>query len=338
MTRPPRRLYQNAFIFAILFGLAAVAPSPAQEPSLRRVSAAGSIGSATQMALWFAKEGRFFEKHGLAADIVNIQTSPLTLSALLAGEIQFSQIGGPAPVFANLSGADLAIVATIVRNFVFFLITRPEIARVQDLKGRSLGVSRFGALSDFAARFALQKNGLQPDRDVTVVQTGGQAETVAALNSGKIHGAALTAPSNILARKMGFKELLDISKLEADTHVNGVVVTRKYLSANEDTVRRFLKAYTESVAAAKRDKPFALKAMAKFLRTDDQELLDESYEWIIKRNFVAAPYPAAQGLGTFLESVKKTNPKAAAAKPEDFVDSRPVKELDDSGFFASLAR
>jgi ABC-type nitrate/sulfonate/bicarbonate transport system substrate-binding protein len=321
-----------------LLGCLATAPLFAQESALRRVSAAGSIGSATQMALWFAKEGRLYEKYGLAADVVNIQTSPLTLAALLAGEIQVAQIGGPAPIFAKLSGADLVIVATIVRNFVFTLVSRSEVNNVRELRGRALGVSRFGALSDFAARYALQKNGLQPDRDVSVVQTGGQAETVSALGSGRINAAALTAPSNILARKMGFKELLDISKLEADTHVNGLVVTRKYLSANEDTMRRFLKAYMEGVALAKKDKAFALKAMERYLRTDDQESLNESYEWIIKQNFVVAPYPAVAGMGLFLDSAKKTNPKAAAAKPEDFVDGRLVRELDDSGFFKSLLR
>jgi ABC-type nitrate/sulfonate/bicarbonate transport system substrate-binding protein len=318
--------------------LLVVMPLSAQEQSFRKVSAAGSIGSATQMALWFAKEGRFFEKYGLAGEVVNIQTSPLTLSALLAGEIEVAQIGGPAPIFAKLSGADLVIIATIVRNFVFSLVSRSEVNNVRELKGRSLGVSRFGALSDFAARFALQKNGLQPERDVSVVQTGGQAETVAALGSGRVNAAALTAPSNILARKMGFKELLDISKLEADTHVNGLVVTRKYLSGNEETVRRFLKAYMDSVALAKKDKSFAIKAMARYLRTDDQESLNESYEWIIKQNFVVAPYPAVEGIGTFLDSAKKSNPRAAAARPEDFVDGRLVKELDDAGFFRSLLR
>jgi ABC-type nitrate/sulfonate/bicarbonate transport system substrate-binding protein len=337
MTPPPPSRKGEVLVAVMLLGFLAAAPLLAQEP-LRRVSAAGSIGSATQMALWFAKEGRFFEKYGLAADVVNIQTSPLTLSALLAGEIQVAQIGGPAPIFAKLSGADLVIVATIVRNFVFSLVSRSEINNVRELKGRALGVSRFGALSDFAARFALQKNGLQPDRDISVVQTGGQAETVAALGSGRINAAALTAPSNILARKAGFKELLDISKLEADTHVNGLVVTRKYLSGNEETVRRFLKAYMESVALAKKDKSFAIKAMARYLRTDDQESLNESYEWIIKQNFVVAPYPAVAGIGAFLDSAKKTNPKAAAAKPEDFVDGRLVKELDDSGFSKSLLR
>jgi NitT/TauT family transport system substrate-binding protein len=148
----------------------------------------------------------------------------------------------------------------------------PGINRMEDLKGKVFGVTRFGTLSDLASRIALRAHGVEPDRDVTMVQTGGPAEGLSAMAAGKVTAASLTPPGTLQARKLKFKLLFDMTKLDAEYHINGALTTRKFLRSNEDTVRRFLRAYIES-GSAQKDKNFAFKVMGKYFQTEDREIL-----------------------------------------------------------------
>ena len=322
-------------LFFVLAGSVALAASlaswsPAQDRKLEKIRVGGGSTSATQMSMWLAREGGFYEKHGLNVEAISIPGSSLALQAMLAGELPIIQLGGAASIQANLAGADTVIFATIVKKFLFWIYSRPEIRRIEDLKGKVFGTTRFGTLSDLASRFALQLHGIDPERDITMVQT------VAAIATGKIHAAALSPPATLQAKKAKLREILDMSKLDAEYHINGVVTTRKFLRSNEDSVRRFLRAYIEGAARGQRDRNFAVKAMGKIFRTDDRELLDESYDLIIKNNFVVPPYPSLPGVASLLKGLEGSNPKAKGSKPEDHADSRIVRELEQSGFIKSL--
>ena len=307
----------------------------AQEKKLERLRVGGGSASATQMSLWLAKEGNYYEKHGLNVEVISIPGSSLAIQAMLSGELPIIQAGGAGPIQANLSGTDTVVIATIAKKFNWWIFSQPTISRMEDLKGKVFGTTRFGTQSDLASRIALRRHGLDPERDITMIQTGGPAETVTAMMTGKVHAAAITPPATLQAKKVKLKELFDLSKLDIEYHVNGVVTSRKYIKSNEDTVRRFLRAYIEGAVRGQRDKAFAMKTMGKYFRTDDQELLDESYEMIIKTGFTVPPYPA--GIASLLQDLEKQFPKAKGAKPEDFADSRFVRELDQSGFIKSLA-
>jgi len=320
---------------ALLFVAASLSSTPAQEKKLDKIRVGGGSASATQMSMWLAKEGGFYEKHGLAVEAISIPGSSLALQAMLAGEVPIIQLGGAASIQANFSGADTVIIATIVRKFLFSIFARPGIERMEDLRGKVFGATRFGTLSDLASRFALRAHGIDPDRDITMVQTGGPAETVTAMAAGKVHAAAISPPATLQARRLKLKELLDLSKLDAEYHVNGVVTSRRYLKSHEDVVRRFLRAYIEGAARGQKDKSFAMKAMGKYFRTDDKEILEETYETVIK-SFSIPPYPSLQGIASLIQGLEKQNPKAKGAKPEEFSDSRLVRELDQSGFIKSL--
>jgi len=327
-----------AVSFGLILAAFSLSAALAQEKKLDKLRVGGGSAAATQMVLWLAKEARLYEKYGIAAEVISIPGSSLALQAMLSGEVPIIQLGGAASVQANLSGADTVIIATIVRRFLFSIFSRPGVDKMEDLKGKVFGTTRFGTLSELASRFALQKYGIDPERDITMIQTGGQPETVAALATGKIQAAAISPPGTIHARKLKLRELLDISKLEADFHVNGVVTTRRYMRSHEDVVRRFLKAYIEGAALGQKDKSFAFKVMAKYFRTEDREILEESYDSVLKTNLSLPPYPSVQGIATILQAIQKQNPKARSAKPEDFADSRLVKELDQSGFIKSVLR
>lgn len=308
----------------------------AQEKRMDKIRVGGGSASATQMSLWLAKEGNYYEKNGLAVEAISIPGSSLALQAMLAGDLPIIQLGGAASIQANFSGADTVIIATIVRKFLFWIFAKPDMQRMEDLKGKIFGTTRFGTLSDLAARFALRAYGIDPERDITMVQTGGPAEAITAMAAGKIHAAALSPPATLTARKLKLRELLDMSKLQAEYHINGVVTTRKFLRDQEDAARRFLRAYIEGAARGQKDRNFALKVMGKYFRTDDREVLEESYETTIKANFAIPPYPSMPGIMNLLQGLEKTNPKAKGAKPEDFADSRLIRELDQSGFVKSV--
>lgn len=322
-------------LFGALFVLAIAVPlaSVAQEKKLERLRTGGGSASAAQMSIWFAKEGNYYEKHGLGVEVVSIPGSSLALQVMLSGEMPIIQAGGAGPVQVNLSGADAVIVATISKKFNWWIYGQPSITRMEDLRGKIFGVTRYGTQSDLASRIALRRAGLDPERDVTIVQTGGPSETIGAMVGGKVHAAAISPPATLQARKLKLRDLADLTKLDVEYHVNGVVTTRRFIKSNEETVRRFMRAYIEGAVRGSKDKAFAMKTMSKYFRTDDREVLEETYDATIKNVFNFPPYPA--GVAALLQELEK-NPKAKGANPEDFVDSRFVRELDQSGFIKSL--
>jgi len=326
-----RRLMIYGGVLLALGGSSAIM---AQEKKLDRIRVGGGSASAAQMSIWFAKEGNYYDKHGLNVEVISIPGSSLAIQAMLSGELPIIQAGGAGPIQAALSGTDTVILATIVKKFNWWIFGQAGIARMEDLKGKVFGTTRFGTQSDLASRIALRKAGLEPDRDVTMIQTGGPAETVMAMATGKVHAAAISPPATLQAKRFKLKELMDLTTLDVEYHVNGVVTTRRYLKSNEDIVRRFLRAYIEGAVRAMRDRAFAIKTMGKYFRTDDKEVLDETYELSIKSGFTVPPYPA--GIPALLQDLERTMPKAKGAKPEDFIDNRLVRELDQSGFVKAL--
>ena len=306
----------------------------AQEKKLIKLHTGGGSTAAIQMPLWIAKEAGYFEKQGLDVEVISISGTSLGLQALLSGSLQIILAGGPGPVQSALSGADTVIISTMAKRLHWWIYGQPSITKMEDLKGKILGATRFGTLSELVARIALRRYGVDPSRDITMIQTGGTVETVNAMISGKIHAAAVTPPATLQARKAKLRPLLDLSKLDIEYHASGLVTTRRFLKANEDVVRRFLSAHIEAAARAQKDKPYALKTMRKYFRTDDRELLEESYELVLKSGMDFPPYPA--GIANVLLGIEDQIPKAKGANPEDFVDSRLVRELDQNGFIRSV--
>jgi NitT/TauT family transport system substrate-binding protein len=326
-----RRLLVSSALCAAIFSPLNLT---AQEKKLEKFRTGGGSASAAQMSVWLAKEGNYYEKNGLNVEVISIPGSSLAIQAMLSGELPIIQAGGAGPIQAALSGTDTVIIATIAKKFNWWIFSQPNINRIEDLRGKIFGTTRFGTQSDLASRIALRRAGIDPERDITMVQTGGPAETIGAMVAGKVQAAAVTPPATLQARKAKLKDLVDLSKLDVEYHVNGVVTTRKFLKSNEDTVRRFLKAYIEGAVRGMKDKAFAMKTMGKYFRTDDREVLEETYEMVIKNGFSVPPYPA--GIASLLLELEKTVPKAKTAKPEEFSDSRLVKELDESGFIKSV--
>ncbi|MBI4524038.1 MAG: ABC transporter substrate-binding protein, partial [Deltaproteobacteria bacterium] len=243
--------------------------------------------------------------------------------------------GQEAAMGANLAGGDIVIIATGVDRPSFFLFTIPEITRVEQLKGRRLGISRPGSSSDFAMRFLLQKHGLDPKRDVRLVPTGGTPKAPAAMQAGVIDGALVAPPVTSRARKLGFRELLDPQTLGFPFYSAALTARKSWLDRQPDVARRFMKAYVEAISVIHKEKPFTLRVIAKYSREREPEGMEESYQ-LLQNNLPRVPEPALDAIRMGLNILAETKPEVAAADPSRFIDTRFIQELKQSGYIDAL--
>lgn len=216
-------------------------------------------------------------------------------------------------------------------------MTQPEIKTPEQLKGGTVAVARFGGAADFVARYALARLGLNPGKDVTIIQTGSTPERLAAMEARRVSGATLVPPATFIAQGKGFHLLADVAALGLAYQHQGGVTTRKFLRENPTVVRNFVKSYIEAVHRLKTDRATGMKIAAKYLRLEDPELLKKTYESSIDENKLPMKqFPTAQGIKTIIDQLALTNPKAKSARAQDFIDARFVEEFDKSGYIDSL--
>jgi ABC-type nitrate/sulfonate/bicarbonate transport system substrate-binding protein len=254
--------------------------------------------------------------------------------ALLSRETPIGQVGGASIVSANLRGADTVMVAGGTVATDQWLMSRPEIKTAEQIKGGSIAIDRFGGTSDYFARLALKKLGLTPVKDVAIVQIGSVPDRLSALEKGKVQAAILTTPDSFIAQKKGLYTLVSV---RIPYQAIGVATTRTFTRENPDIVRKYVKCQVEAVHRIKTDREMGTKVLVKYLGPQDKEILDKTYDSIsADAKLSPKQYPTLDGIKNILEPLAQTDPKAKAAKPEDFVDMRFIKELDESGFIADL--
>ena len=293
----------------------------------------------TETALWVGKEAGLFEKYGLDVSFKRLAGSSLVVQAMVGKEISIAQIGGTAVVDARLAGADLVYLVSVIDTMVASIYSLPAVTKIEDLRGKKIGVTRFGAITDFFARYALKTKGLAADRDVGIVQTNDLPNTLSSLKIGAIQAGVVVAPVTLQARKLGFRELVDMTKIGGPFPFNGVVATQTYLKSreNRETLQRFMKAYVEAISVCLKNRDLTLKVISQYARTTDPEALEETYQVNIAKAFLKVPYPSVEGFKTILDFVAETrDPKAKNIDPHSIIDPSLVKELDESGFIKSL--
>ncbi len=293
--------------------------------------------SADQLVIWVAKDAGIFAKNNIDAQTVYFSGGTTSVTAMISGDTPLIQASGPGIVSAGIAGADPVYVVGGITTLDYWLMTQPEIKTPEQLKGGTIAVARFGGAADFVARYALARLGLAPGKDVTIVQTGSTPERLAAMESRRVSGSTLVPPAMFTAQKKGFYLLADVASLGLAYQHQGGVTTKRYLREHPDVVRNFVKSYIESVHRLKTDHAFGLKIAAKYLRLEDKELLQRTYDSSIdEKKLPAKQYPSVAGLKTIIDQIAATNPKAKTAKPEDFIDARFVEEFDKSGYIDSL--
>jgi len=268
--------------------------------------------------------------------LVFIESGTTTVQSLISKDVAFAQMAGAGVIQSRLRGSDVVMIAGVINTLTFKLYVDKSIKQPDNLKGTTLAVTRYGSSTDFALRYALERYGLRPDRDVTILQAGNMPAIAAALESGKIQGAMLSAPFTLRAKSMGFPMMADLQMLGLEYQHTGLATTEALIRARPDVVRNAMKAYVEGIHFYKTHRAESLAVLAKYLRTHDADALTEVYEDVGLDLTAEKPYPTLRGIGIMLRELASTNSKTAAARPEDFVDLTFIRELDGSGFIDRL--
>lgn len=315
------------------FGVADAAS--AQKPDRFKVVYASATSGGP---LWLAHDHGRFQANGLDPELVFVAGTTAVVQSTVSGESPISYAAAPATIAAAVAGTDLVFIAGGVNTLVYDLVVHPSITRPEDLKGKAVGVTRFGASSDFSIRLVLERKwNLSPDKDVTIRQMGDNRGILSGLQAGIIQAAPLTPDARLKAEKLGFKTLVDLGSLGIEYQHTAPFTTRNFIRKHEDTVRRFVKAFVEGIHLFRTDRAGAIAVLAKYAKTTDRELLEAYYKEYADV-FPKVPYPTLGGIQVILEDIARKNPEARKFKPEDFVDLRFIRDLEASGYIDRLYR
>jgi NitT/TauT family transport system substrate-binding protein len=321
------------FIWAVTGSLLSIPDIWAQSKKIKVGYSSDAPGS---LATWLARETGIFAKNGLDAELVRTRTT-IGVMALLSGELDFIQASGPVVVESNLRGTDLVYVAGGMATLDFIFMSQPEIKSAEMLRGGIVGLASIRGASLVASEFALEKLGLKP-KDVKFIVVGGTPERLISLRNKRLHATLLSPPTSIVAEKEGFNLLADVGALGLPFLHNGIAVSRRLIRDNPDMVRRYVKSQIDAVHLMKTDRKTSVAVLAKYLRqTTNKEILERSYDLsATDQKYPRKQYPALAGIQTVLDAIADENPKAKSARPEQFVDTRFIKEFDDSGYIDGL--
>ncbi len=319
------------FLIVLLASLLSSAAAFAQAPT--RLASGYSAISGPHAVLWIAREAGLFEKNGLRAEVAYIRSGTTMSQALLAGELQVAQTGGPAVLQAAVGGADFVLVAVALNTTP--IVIMGTVSKIEDLKGKAVGVTRYGANTDISARFALRKFGLQPDKDVAMVQLEDYPGIMGGIASGRIAAGALADPFTEHAAKLGYKEIANIAALGLEFPFVTLAAKKSYVRDHADVVQRFVRAYTEAIALYKNKPELAAKVTEKYTGIKDPAILSSTVSFYAPK-LARAPYPTAGGISFVLDQIAVRDPRAKNVAPETLMDTRFVKQLDESGFIKSL--
>jgi NitT/TauT family transport system substrate-binding protein len=333
-----KRFFGRVLRVVVLFA-ALIYSSAAQSQDKLRVGL--SSISATSGSLWVAEEKGLFKKQGIDPEVIIIGGgASRVVSSLIAGDIQFSVGGGDAVIRSSLKGADTVLVASPMKTGLQRLMVRPEIRSPADLKGKKVGITRFGSASHWVLQLFLRKWGMRTD-DIQIVQIGSSPAMLVSLEKGGIDGAVFTIPTFFVAEERGYRILADPADMDIYYLQNSVDTTKTFLRNRRDLAVRFVKGLCEGIAYFKKHRKESLQVLQKKLRIQsaqekDIKYLEASYNLLATKFYNPAPYATPRAIETTLEFIAGEEPKAKGADPKMFVDESLVREIEASGFIKSL--
>ena len=292
--------------------------------------------SVAMSVLWIAKEGKLFEKNALDIEVVYLE-SALVQRALIAGNIAFGEMTGSLMSPPRLQGADIVMIAGFLNQLNYRLIVRPEIKSAADLRGKRVGVSRFGAGADRATRLLLSRLGLNPEKDVTLLQVGGAPTRLAAVAANTIDATILEPPDHKKAQEAGLRVLANMEEMNIPFQHTGLVTSRAQLTKSADVSHRVMKSFVEGIHLAFTNAETAKQSFRKYLRMRQERELEDAYQ--VLRSFVPRkPYPTMEGFKAVFADLSEQIPAAKSADPKDFIDTKMLEDLDRSGYIDGLYR
>lgn len=325
----------SRYIFVVL-GLWLLLPlAAAESQELKKIKIGYPAIASNQIHVWVAKDAGLFRRYGLDADLIFFRGGQLATQALAAGDPPIVNIG--TVVQAGLQGHDLVLIASSENAYAYSVVARPSLGKVEQLKGKKLGVSGFGSASHNAALILLRRLNLEPNKDVAVVVAGGTIERLAAIEAERIDATLLTPSEIPRAKKQGLAEIFDMMDLGLEVQGNGFATTRSFIKKDRDAVKSALKGYVEAINYIYTKRDESKKIIAKYMRTNDPEIPDAAVGWFVKR-VAKKPYPTLKGIQFLLDEFAPQIPQAKNAKPEQFVDVSLLQDLEKEGFFAEMAK
>ena len=298
-----------------------------------KIRVAFSAVAPTQGVLWVADVGGLLSKNGIGAEIIYTRAA---IETLIAGEVHFGQMTGALMFSARLQGADPVMLAGVQDILNDRLLVRPNINSVEDLKGKRVGVFRFGSASHLRLLNVLPRYGMG-ERDVTFLQVGDTPERLIALHGGSIDATLLSPPDHFEATRRGMKILLNLRDLNVPYQGTGLVTTQRLVARNRDLAKRFVKAFVEAIHAVRTNPSLSKRALAKYRQTKDEKQIEDAYQ-TLREIVKPKPYPSIDGFKTIINDASERIPAAKNANPKDFMDISLLEELDRSGYIDGLYR
>ena len=303
-------------------------PSHADAASIR-IASAGLSGEL--LPLWIAQDRRLFKKYGLDSEVITIQGGPLAVQTLLSGSVQFHAGGTSSMVDAKMRGAETATLAVFIDSLPYTLVASQAIKSAGQLKGKKFAISRLGSVSDLSLRIALRNMGINPEKEAVILGIGDQTSRFSALRSGVVDATVISPPLTVTARKMGFHQITSFQEAGIQWAYNSVDTTVDFAQKNHETVLSFLKGFVEGIAYIHKYKEESLTTLKQWMRLDDREALEETHDYLLKI-LPKKPYASDKGMQAVLDAIAIREPLAKKYKPQDFIEARYLKELDQSGF------
>jgi NitT/TauT family transport system substrate-binding protein len=327
---------RSIVLFPLALVIALIAPRSSFSQA-ERVRVAISSISTSQVNVWVPLDTGFFKKQGLDVELVYISGAPVGAAALMSGEVAISQGGVVGSITSNMKGSGTYIILGGADRFPYQLIVAPTIKQIADLKGKRFAVSRIGSADHTATMFVLPRLGIQPDKEMNIIQVGSVPARFAALVSGSVQAALLIPPETVKAKELGYRMLSNFADIEINYQQNGVYTTRAFINKRPDLLRRFAVAYSEGNHYILTNGEGTQRIMRKYLH-GDEKAIREAYTEVVLKATPKIPYPSKPGIQTLIDFLAKTVPEAANSKPDDFIDARFVKELEDNGLYSKLYR
>jgi len=320
-------------VLAAVFGFLAPLVSRAPAGALESIVIAYPTTSSQFTPLWFARDVGLYEKYGLDSKLVFIQGGSVLLQAMFAGQAHAAQNGIAETVAAILRGGDLRMLGVTAKIFPYSLIVAKNVKSPKDLVGGRIGINRIGDVSAYGSQLALRKLGLNPEKDVTMMQIGGSPQRLAALQSGAVQAAAMDFMSGLRLAKLGFPVLM---QLNLNYPYLGPVVSGKFLRESPATAEAFIKAFIEGIARFKRNREEGIKALARYMKSNETDVLNKAYDFIANDFYAENIEPDAKSFQDLMDEMAEREPLAKKATIGQVFDLTIARKLDKEGFFKTV--
>lgn len=278
-----------------------------------------------------------WKKHDLDTRVVLFEAGSTLAQVARTGEVKFAINSGPTTIASRTQGADSIIVAAAVNTLPYSLVTAKGITKWADLKGKKVGISRFGSGTDTAIRLVCKKFGLDPTKDIIILQGGTQPSRLQALLAGSLDATLVSPPLDLTAKKQGLTILVNIAELGIAYPQLVIETTDRFIRENPKAVKNFLKGFIEGIHYVASHKDETKKIITKYLKTSDPEILEATYQSFMQVTDYNAN-PNMEGIRNAIDEVAVRVPAAKSKKPEDFIDTRILKELEKEGFFKQFQK